>query len=59
MATAGKVTIAEVEELVPGGALDPDHVHTPGIYVDRVIQSPYYQKRVEQLTVRPRSKENG
>src|SRR3546814_15255582 len=38
MATAGKITIAEVEEIVPAGALDPDQVHTPGIYVDRVIQ---------------------
>lgn len=59
MATAGKVTIAEVEELVPAGALDPDHVHTPGIYVDRIIQGPFYDKRIEQRTVRPRSKEQG
>jgi 3-oxoacid CoA-transferase subunit A len=59
MATAGKVTIAEVEELVPAGAIDPDQVHTPGIYVDRVIQGPFYQKRIEQLTVRPRPEEKG
>ena len=54
MATAGKVTVAEVEELVPAGALDPDHVHTPGIYVDRVIQGAGYEKRIEQRTVRAR-----
>lgn len=59
MATAGKITIAEVEELVPAGALDPDHVHTPGIYVDRVIQGPFYDKRIEQRTVRLRPKEQG
>ena len=55
MATAGRVTIAEVEELVPAGALDPDHIHTPGIYVDRVIQGAYYEKRIEQRTVRTQS----
>ncbi len=54
MATAGKVTVAEVEELVPAGALDPDHVHTPGIYVDRIVQGPAYEKRIEQRTVRQR-----
>ena len=54
MATAGRVTIAEVEELVPEGALDPDHVHTPGIYVDRVILGPGYDKRIEKRTVRAR-----
>lgn len=54
MATAGRVTVAEVEELVPLGALDPDHIHTPGIYVDRVIQGPGYEKRIEQRTVRVR-----
>lgn len=58
MATAGAITIAEVEELVPAGALDPDHVHTPGIYVDRIIQGPAYEKRIEQRTVRMRPKEN-
>ena len=54
MATAGKVTIAEVEEIVAAGALDPDQVHTPGIYVDRVIQGSAYEKRIEQRTVRAR-----
>jgi 3-oxoacid CoA-transferase subunit A len=53
MATAGQVTIAEVEELVPAGALDPDHVHTPGIYVTRVVQGPSYEKRIEFRTTRP------
>lgn len=54
MATAGKVTVAEVEEIVPLGSLDPDHVHTPGIYVDRIIQGAHYEKRIEKLTTRPR-----
>lgn len=54
MATAGKVTIAEVEEIVPAGALDPDQIHTPGIYVDRIFQGPGYEKRIEQRTVRAR-----
>lgn len=54
MATAGAVTVAEVEEIVPAGTIDPDHVHTPGIYVDRVIQGPGYEKRIEQRTVRAR-----
>lgn len=52
MAMAGKVTIAEVEELVPAGELDPNHIHTPGIYVHRVFQGEKYEKRIEQLTVR-------
>ena len=52
MATAGKVTVAEVEELVPIGALDPDRVHTPGIFVQRIIQGPRYEKRIENRTVR-------
>lgn len=51
MATAGKITVAEVEEIVPAGALDPEHVHTPGIYVNRVIQG-RFEKRIEQRTVR-------
>jgi 3-oxoacid CoA-transferase subunit A len=55
MATAGAVTVAEVEELVPAGALDPDQIHTPGIYVDRVVQCTGYEKRIEQRTVRPRA----
>lgn len=52
MAMAGKVTIAEVEELVPAGELDPDHIHTPGIYVHRIFQGSGYEKRIEQRTVR-------
>ncbi len=52
MAMAGKITIAEVEELVPAGELDPDHIHTPGIYVHRVFQGNNYEKRIEQRTVR-------
>ncbi|MEZ5894780.1 MAG: CoA transferase subunit A [Parvularculaceae bacterium] len=52
MATAGKVTIAEVEELVPAGALDPDNVHTPGIYVDRVVHATINERRIEKRTVR-------
>jgi 3-oxoacid CoA-transferase subunit A len=52
MATAGKVTVAEVEELVPVGALDPDCVHTPGIYVQRIILGSNYEKRIENRTVR-------
>lgn len=54
MATAGKVTVVEVEEIVPTGSLDPDHIHTPGVYVDRLIQT-VSEKRIEQRTVRPRS----
>jgi len=54
IATAGKTTVAEVEQLVPAGSIDPDHVHTPGIYVDRVIEGPFYDEHIEQLTVRPR-----
>jgi 3-oxoacid CoA-transferase subunit A len=53
-ATAGKVTIAEVEELVEVGELDPDLIHTPGIYVDRVVQGEHYEKWIEKLTVRPK-----
>ncbi len=52
MASAGKITIAEVEEIVPYGALDPDHVHTPGIYVQKVVLGKNYEKRIEQRTVR-------
>lgn len=54
MATAGKITIAEVEEIVPAGTFEPDHVHTPGIYVDRIIQGPSYEKRIEFRTTRQR-----
>ncbi len=55
MAMAGKITIAEVEELVPAGELDPNQVHTPGIYVHRIFQGTGYEKRIEQRTVRKRS----
>ena len=51
MATAGKITIAEVEELVPIGSLDPNEIHTPGIYVQRIFQGEKYEKRIEQRTV--------
>jgi 3-oxoacid CoA-transferase subunit A len=54
-ATAGKVCVVEVEQLVEPGALDPDHVHTPGIYVDRILQGRSYEKRIEQRTTRPRA----
>ncbi|WP_312065029.1 CoA transferase subunit A [Brevundimonas sp.] len=53
MATAGKVTVVEVEEIVPTGSLAPDHIHTPGVYVDRLIQT-VSEKRIEQRTVRSR-----
>ncbi|MCY7356444.1 MAG: CoA transferase subunit A [Rudanella sp.] len=53
MAAAGKITIAEVEELVPAGSLDPSQIHTPGIYVQRIFQGSDYQKRIEQRTIRP------
>ncbi|MCI3133234.1 CoA transferase subunit A [Phenylobacterium aquaticum] len=52
MATAGKVTIAEVEHLVPVGSIDKDHIHTPGVYVDRIFQGASFEKRIEQRTVR-------
>jgi 3-oxoacid CoA-transferase subunit A len=52
MAMAGKTTIAEVEQLVPAGELDPDCIHTPGIYVHRIFQGENYEKRIEQRTVR-------
>jgi 3-oxoacid CoA-transferase subunit A len=51
MAAAGKITIAEVEELVPLGELDPNHIHTPGIYVQRIFQGKNYEKRIEQRTI--------
>ena len=50
-AAAGKITIAEVEEIVEVGALDPDHVHTPGVYVARIFQGPSFEKRIERRTV--------
>lgn len=52
MATAGKITIAEVEELVPAGELDPNFIHTPGIYIKRIFQGKNYEKRIEQRAVR-------
>ena len=52
MAMAGKITIAEVEELVPAGELDPNNIHTPGIYVNRIFEGKNYEKRIEQRTVR-------
>jgi 3-oxoacid CoA-transferase subunit A len=54
MATAGRVTVAEVEEMVPAGSLDPDHIHTPGIFVQRLFVGTGYEKRIEQRTVRER-----
>lgn len=54
MATAGKVTVAEVEQLVEVGELDPDQIHVPAIYVDRIIQGSAYEKRIERRTTRPR-----
>ena len=58
MATAGGVTVAEVEELVAVGALDPDQIHTPGIYVDRILAGGTYEKRIERVTTRPREQES-
>jgi 3-oxoacid CoA-transferase subunit A len=55
MAMAGKVTIAEVEELVPAGELNPDTIHTPGIFIHRIFQGKSYEKRIEQRTIRKRS----
>lgn len=55
MAMAGKVTIAEVEELVDNGEIDPNQVHTPGIFVQRIFQGQHYLKPIEQRTVRPRA----
>jgi len=54
MAMAGKITIAEVEELVAAGELDPNNIHTPGIYVHRIFKGEKYEKRIEQRTVRPK-----
>src|SRR5688572_12333730 len=55
MAMAGRITIAEVEHLVPAGELDPDHIHTPGIFVHRIFKGEKYEKRIEQRTVRKKS----
>jgi 3-oxoacid CoA-transferase subunit A len=54
MATAARITIAEVEHLVEVGELEADHIHTPAIYVKRILQGPKYEKRIERLTVRKR-----
>ena len=54
MAMAGKITVAEVEELVPAGELDPNQIHTPGIFIQRILQGEKYEKRIEQRTVRKR-----
>jgi len=54
MAMAGKITIAEVEELVPAGELDPNQIHTPGIFVQRIFKGDKFEKRIEQRTVRTR-----
>ncbi|MBB6098850.1 3-oxoacid CoA-transferase subunit A [Deinobacterium chartae] len=54
VATAGRITVAEVEEIVEVGELDPDFVHTPGIFVDRIVLNPGPEKRIEQRTVRQR-----
>jgi Acyl CoA:acetate/3-ketoacid CoA transferase, alpha subunit len=52
VAAAGRITVAEVEELVPAGELDPNEIHTPGIYVQRIFQGKDYEKRIEKRTVR-------
>lgn len=54
MCGAADITVAEVEELVPVGTLDPDHIHIPGIFVQRIFQGERYEKRIEQRTVRPK-----
>ena len=55
MAMGGKITVAEVEELVPAGALDPNEIHTPGIFVQRIFQGDKFKKRIEQRTIKPRA----
>lgn len=55
MAMAGKITVAEVEELVPAGQLNPNHIHTPGIFVQRIFKGEKFEKRIEQRTTRKRS----
>lgn len=54
MCGAAKITVAEVEELLPVGSLDPNQIHIPGIFVQRIFQGEHFEKRIEQLTVRPR-----
>jgi len=58
MAMAGRTTVAEVEELVPAGTLDPNAIHVPGIFVHRIFQGAHYEKRIEQRTVRPKNPTN-
>ena len=58
MAMAGKITIAEVEELVQPGELNPDEIHTPGIYVHRIFEGKNYEKRIEQRTIRKLANQN-
>jgi 3-oxoacid CoA-transferase subunit A len=58
MATAGKITVAEVEELVPTGKLNPDHIHTPGIFVQRIFEGKNYEKRIEKRTIREVGRES-
>jgi 3-oxoacid CoA-transferase subunit A len=58
MAMAGRITVAEVEELVPAGMLDPNAIHVPGIFVHRIFQGAHYEKRIEQRTVRPKKTTN-
>jgi 3-oxoacid CoA-transferase subunit A len=55
MATAAKVTVAEVEHLVPAGELDPDHIHTPGLFVKRIVEVGTAKKRIEFRNTRPRT----
>jgi 3-oxoacid CoA-transferase subunit A len=55
MATAGKMTAVEVEEIVPVGTFDPDQIHTPGVFVDRVFAGAHFEKRIERVTTRPRA----
>jgi 3-oxoacid CoA-transferase subunit A len=55
MAMAGRITVGEVEELVPAGTLDPNNIHVPGIFVHRIFQGSHFEKRIEQRTVRPRT----
>jgi 3-oxoacid CoA-transferase subunit A len=59
MATAGKTTVVEVEALIEVGQLDPDQIHTPGIFVDRIFQGVSFEKRIERVTTRPRTEKEG
>jgi 3-oxoacid CoA-transferase subunit A len=59
MATAGKITVVEVEEVVEIGALDKDNIHTPGIYVDHIVKGAKFEKRIERVTTRPREEKSG